>query len=67
MVVKKEENKPVPSIEEALKALRKQFGDDAAMTFESGANKDIEWITANVPKLMQTTPTLELINSLMEK
>lgn len=30
-------------------------------------NKDIEWITANVPKLMQTTPTLELINSLMEK
>lgn len=46
MVVKKEENKPVPSIEEALKALRKQFGDDAAMTFESGANKDIEWISS---------------------
>ena len=46
MVKKLDENKPVPSIEEALKALKKQFGDEAAMTFESGTNKDIEWISS---------------------
>ena len=52
-----------------IQLIRPRFEPEVIQALENLAwwNKDIEWITANVPKLMQTTPTLELINSLMEK
>jgi recombination protein RecA len=45
MAKKATEVNTAPDIEAALKALRKQFGDDAAMTFEDDRNKDIEFIS----------------------
>jgi len=52
-----------------IQLIRPRFKPEVIQALEKSAwwNRDIEWITVNVPKLTQTTPTVELINNLIKK